>query len=279
MWKYAREIKVRDPGKELGHRHRQNAEARAHGEWTIRTNARGFRSPEITERAEPGVARIAFVGNSITLGWGVAEHETFARTDRRRPGQSGRKVEAFNLGVGNYNTSQELTLFRDVGAGPGPTSSSSATSSTMPSRCRSTRPLATGLSEHSAAWVVFRLQINSLLRKFGESSRLEALLSGALPARCAPAGPRPGMPSPASPQQARDLGAELARLQYSRAARIEALSVRRRHGTRSARSSKAKRVPFSTSCQRSRTSNRRAWGDRARSAPQRTGRVGLRPPA
>ena len=30
--------------------------------------------------------------------------------------KAGRKVDGFNLGVGNYNTLQELTLFREVGA-------------------------------------------------------------------------------------------------------------------------------------------------------------------
>jgi hypothetical protein len=76
MWKYAREVKVRDMRPEFGHRHRLNAEAKLMGV-TIRTNSRGFRSPEIAEKAEDNVARIAFVGDSIELGWGVTENETF----------------------------------------------------------------------------------------------------------------------------------------------------------------------------------------------------------
>ena len=167
MWKYAREIKVRDPGEELGHRHRPNAEAELMGV-TIRTNSRGFRSPEIAEKAEPGVARIAFVGDSITLGWGVAEHETFARRIVDALVNSGHKVEAFNLGVGNYNTSQELALFRDAGAGLKPDIIVLCyfinDAEPMPQYSS-----ADWLSEHSAAWVVFRYRVDSLLRKFGES--------------------------------------------------------------------------------------------------------------
>ena len=228
MWKYAREIKVRDPAAELGHRHRPQAEAELMGV-TIRTNSRGFRSPEIAEKAEPGVARIAFVGNSITLGWGVAEHETFARRIVDALVNSGHKVEAFNLGVGNYNTSQELALFRDAGAGLKPD---------IIVLCyfiNDAEPMpqySSGdwLSEHSAAWVVFRYRVDSLLRKFGESPGLEALLSRALPARCRRLGADQECPLPLRRDGARSRR-RARRLPYSRAARIEALSVRRRHGT------------------------------------------------
>jgi glycine/D-amino acid oxidase-like deaminating enzyme len=167
MWKYAREIKVRDLRSEIGHRHRQHAEAQLMGV-TIRTNSRGFRSPEIDEKAEAGVARIAFVGDSITLGWGVAEHETFAQQVVDALAKSGRKVETFNLGVGNYNTSQELALFRDVGARLKPDIIVLCyfinDAEPMPEYSSDD-----WLSEHSAAWVVFRYRLDSLLRQFGDS--------------------------------------------------------------------------------------------------------------
>jgi lysophospholipase L1-like esterase len=167
MWKYAREIKVRDLRAELGHRHRQYAEARLMGV-TIRTNSRGFRSPEIGEKAEAGTARIAFVGDSITLGWGVAEHETFVHQVVDALASSDRKVEAFNLGVGNYNTTQELALFRDVGAGLKPDIIVLCyfinDAEPMPQYSSDD-----WLSEHSAAWVVLRYRVDSLLRQFGES--------------------------------------------------------------------------------------------------------------
>jgi GDSL-like Lipase/Acylhydrolase family len=167
MWKYAREIKVRDLWAELGHRHRPQAEARLMGV-TVRTNSLGFRSPEIDEKAGAGVARIAFVGDSITLGWGVAERETFVHQVVDTLASSGRKVEAFNLGIGNYNTSQELALFRDVGAGLKPDIIVLCyfinDAEPMPQYSSDD-----WLSEHSAAWVVFRYRLDSLLRQFGES--------------------------------------------------------------------------------------------------------------
>ena len=167
---------------------------------TIRTNSRGFRSPEIAEKAEPGVARIAFVGDSITLGWGVAEHETFARQIVDALVNSGHKVEAFNLGVGNYNTSQELALFRDVGAGLKPDIIVLCyfinDAEPMPQYSSDD-----WLSEHSAAWVVFRYRVNSLLRTVRRISGLEALLSRRYTSPMPPAGRRPGTPSPASPRR------------------------------------------------------------------------------
>ena len=115
MWKYAREVKMRDARPDLGHRHRPQAEARLMGV-DVRTDSRGLRGPEIADKAAAGVARIAFVGDSITMGWGVAEKETFAHQVIEGLVKAGRKVDGFNLGVGNYNTLQELSLFREVGA-------------------------------------------------------------------------------------------------------------------------------------------------------------------
>src|SRR5260370_38847681 len=57
MWKYAREVKVRDPRPELGHRHRPNAGARLLGA-TIRTHPRRLRSPAIAENAGANAVRI-----------------------------------------------------------------------------------------------------------------------------------------------------------------------------------------------------------------------------
>ena len=167
MWKYAREVKVRDPRPELGHRHRPNAEARLMGV-TVRTNSLGLRSPEIGEKAGDGTARIAFVGDSIALGWGVAEQQTFAHQVIAALRAAGYKVDGFNLGVGNYNTSQELALFRDVGAPlkPDIIVLSYFINDAEP---RPDYSASVWLDEHSAAWVVFRYRLDSLFRRFGEA--------------------------------------------------------------------------------------------------------------
>jgi hypothetical protein len=167
MWKYAREVKVRDMRPDLGHRHRPHAEAKLMGV-DVRTDSRGFRSPEIDAKAAPGVARIAFVGDSITMGWGVAERDTFAHQVIAALTAAGRKVDGFNLGVGNYNTLQELTLFRDAGAAMKPDIIVLAyflnDAEPMPEY-----PARAWLMEHSAAWVVLTYRIDSLLRQFGEA--------------------------------------------------------------------------------------------------------------
>ena len=37
----------------------------------VRPTPHGLRGPAVADTADQGVARIAFVGDSITLGWGV----------------------------------------------------------------------------------------------------------------------------------------------------------------------------------------------------------------
>jgi GDSL-like Lipase/Acylhydrolase family len=167
MWKYAREVKVRDHRPDIGHRHRPNAHAHLMGV-DVRTNAHGMRSPEIAEKAAPGVARIAFVGDSIAMGWGVAEQETFTHQVIAALQAEGRKVDGYNLGVGNYNTAQELALFRDVGEKFKPDIIVLCyfinDAEPMPKYADND-----WLEQHSAAWVVFRYRIDSLIRQFGEA--------------------------------------------------------------------------------------------------------------
>ncbi len=80
---------------------------------TLRTNADGFRDDEYPVARGPK-RRIVFLGDSLTLGWGVEKRDTFEqlledRLDARRP------TEILNLGVGNYNTTQAVNLFIDKG--------------------------------------------------------------------------------------------------------------------------------------------------------------------
>jgi hypothetical protein len=166
MWKYATEVKERDLRPDIGHRHRPNAHAELMSQ-DVRTDQHGFRSPPVPDKPDPGVARIAFVGDSIAMGWGVAEKETFANKVVADLQASGRRVDGFNMGVGNYNTTQELALFRDIGANLKPDIIVIAyfinDAEPMPKYGDNT-----WLDEHSAAWVVFRYRTDSLFRQFGE---------------------------------------------------------------------------------------------------------------
>ena len=71
----------------------------------VTTNSLGFRNSEL----EPGKPIIAFIGDSITFGHGVANHESLpARTEARLRGYTG-----LNAGVPGYNMIQEAAVYRE----------------------------------------------------------------------------------------------------------------------------------------------------------------------
>ncbi len=165
MWKYATDVKVRDLRPDMGHKHGANRDTSLMNVG-VRTNQFGFRGPPIPEKAAPGVARIAFVGDSTTMGWGVAEKDTFAHQVIARLQQQGRKVDGFNEGVGNWNTTQELTNFLDTGLKMKPDIVALTyfinDGEPMPSY-----PHESWLDLHSAAWIVLNYRLDSLIRQFG----------------------------------------------------------------------------------------------------------------
>jgi hypothetical protein len=80
----------------------------------MRLNAWGFRGPEVAERPDPGVMRVAVVGDSETFGAALPEEKTLtgcvqAALDAADPA---RRHEVLNLGVPGYNTVQELQVVR-----------------------------------------------------------------------------------------------------------------------------------------------------------------------
>lgn len=126
MWKYATLIKEPDPDPRLAHRHRPGVSAVLMGA-EVRTNQFGMRGDTISEARPPGTYRIVLLGDSFTMGWGVAEPDTWARILERRLNATrshglppADRYEVLNLGVGNYNTAQEVALLERVGMGLGP---------------------------------------------------------------------------------------------------------------------------------------------------------------
>jgi hypothetical protein len=82
--------------------------------------------------------------------------------------KEGRKVDSYNTGVGNHNTLQELTLFRQSAAAMKPDII------VLSYFINDAEPVPTynqtsWLDEHSAAWVVFKYRLDSLMRQFGEA--------------------------------------------------------------------------------------------------------------
>jgi len=166
MWKYATLVKERDHRPEFGHRHRANAHARLMGE-DVRTDSHGFRSPEIPVQAPPGVARIAFAGDSIAMGWGVSLEETIPMQVLSALRAQGHKVDGFNMGVGNYNTAQELASYKDKGSKMKPDII------VLVYFINDGEPMPTyhdsdWLEQHSEAYVVMKYRFDALMRSSGE---------------------------------------------------------------------------------------------------------------
>jgi lysophospholipase L1-like esterase len=81
-------------------------------EGLVTINALGFRGAEVGLRKPPDRFRVAVIGDSLTLGWGVSDQETYAaRLERllrsRLPDGS---IDVLNLGIGGYNTRQEVAF-------------------------------------------------------------------------------------------------------------------------------------------------------------------------
>jgi lysophospholipase L1-like esterase len=114
MWKYARDVKVVSPDPKIGHEHGPEREAQLMGV-NVKTNARGQRDRDIPYERTPGVMRIAMVGDSLTMGWGVAFDEMFSKRIEKMYNDAGTKAEVVNLGVGNWNTVQEVQYFLTKG--------------------------------------------------------------------------------------------------------------------------------------------------------------------
>lgn len=112
MSRYAQLLKIESPNPRIGHVHRPGGQAHLMGV-DVAINAMGLRDDE--PRADPAeLRRMVFLGDSLTFGWGVEQEETFAHLiegalEEERP------TEVLNFGTGNYNTTQEVELFREKG--------------------------------------------------------------------------------------------------------------------------------------------------------------------
>jgi lysophospholipase L1-like esterase len=77
----------------------------------IATNRWGFRDVDYPTAAKPsGVRRIAFLGDSVTLGMGVEPEETFVRLVGTMAAGKGHDVQTLNFAVDGYNALQIRAL-------------------------------------------------------------------------------------------------------------------------------------------------------------------------
>jgi lysophospholipase L1-like esterase len=110
MWKYAREVKQLAADPLIGHEHAPNRQARLMGV-DFRSNSQGLRDREFSFDRVPGKLRIVMLGDSLTVGWGVPFEQTFPKRIEQMYAEAGIDAEVINLGVGNYNTMQEVQAF------------------------------------------------------------------------------------------------------------------------------------------------------------------------
>lgn len=79
----------------------------------VNTNSDGLRDKEYPVQKDDEY-RIIVLGDSLTLGWGVKEEDTFEHILEEKL-NSRYPTEIINFGIGNYNTVQEVNLFIEKG--------------------------------------------------------------------------------------------------------------------------------------------------------------------
>ena len=115
MWKYAKLLKKKldDPVLRYGH---LQGDADLMGV-RLRINGKGLRGREYPYEKSDRSFRILVLGDSLTLGWGVNQEQTYpSLLEQELNRQSGRgKYEVINAGVGNWNTVQEVKFYWEEG--------------------------------------------------------------------------------------------------------------------------------------------------------------------
>jgi lysophospholipase L1-like esterase len=107
------------PDTQLHYRHRPSTiriniahNTRAQGK-RIEINQHGFHDDEFPVEKEVGEVRILFLGDSVTMGWGIEHHDTYANQMETFLRRSGSRIQCINAGVEGYATYQELQMLRE----------------------------------------------------------------------------------------------------------------------------------------------------------------------
>jgi lysophospholipase L1-like esterase len=111
MWRYSSELKLPLESQSLPFHHIPGKSGSYYGVG-ISTNSMGFRDVEYSIDKPENTKRILMLGDSHTLGWGVAFDDLFSKVLERRLNRTGNTHEVINLGTGNYNSTMEVELFK-----------------------------------------------------------------------------------------------------------------------------------------------------------------------
>ena len=109
MWRYANLLKRESDNPVIGHEHRPNTSAMLQGV-EIKINSLGMRGEEPLPK-EQVKHRIAIVGDSIALGWGVDESDTLSAQLKEKLGSD---YEVINAGIGNMNMAQIVARWQKI---------------------------------------------------------------------------------------------------------------------------------------------------------------------
>lgn len=112
MTQYTMHLKINSKNPLIHHENRPNSRGIFMGV-PIVINSDGLRDYEHDIKKKEKY-RILFLGDSITLGWGVQQKNTFKSLIEKWLNKT-KPAEIINFGVGNYNTEQELNLFKEKG--------------------------------------------------------------------------------------------------------------------------------------------------------------------
>ena len=117
MFKYAKTMKKASKNEKLGHEHATSKYAHLMGV-DVYTNNLGLRDKDdfrASQNINSNSVRIAFLGDSFTMGWGVKQSHTIPELLEKKLNliqECRNSVRVFNLGVGNYNSTQELEAYK-----------------------------------------------------------------------------------------------------------------------------------------------------------------------
>lgn len=104
MWRYAKELKVKDSL--LGHRHLNNKSSVLQGV-EVKLNSKGMRSDEFNKDDK----KILFLGSSISLGWGIKNKDSYPQKIQRQLTLDSLEFKVLNASIGNYNTYRYVNNF------------------------------------------------------------------------------------------------------------------------------------------------------------------------
>lgn len=106
MWKYSKELKIKDP--QLGHEHVKSKCATLQSV-EICLDEHGLREEKIDLKFNG--RNVLFLGSSITLGWGLENNQIMTTLIKNEFDKIDSNTQVINAGIGNYNTVRYVERF------------------------------------------------------------------------------------------------------------------------------------------------------------------------